>query len=279
MVSPEATTIDPADLVVGLGRGLQVIESFDDEHPRLTVAQASVRTGIPRSAVRRHLLSLCHFGYAATDGKQFWLTPKVLRLGQSYLGSARLPRLVQPFIQRLSLATGETVNVSVLDGHEVVYIARSTSPRLVSIGFQVGVRVPAHVVAPGVALLARLDDAALDAWVAGHAFGAYTARTVSDPAQFAATVRAARAQDHWIAEQQLDGGLSGVAMALKDRRGQILAAIGMTVPAAPLAARGDRGPAAAGADRHRAGAARGAVRSAVSPPVHIPCCNHPLASS
>jgi IclR family pca regulon transcriptional regulator len=232
MVSPEALAIAPADLVVGLGRGLQVIESFDDEHPRLTVAQASARTGIPRSAVRRHLLSLCHFGYAQTDGKQFWLSPKVLRLGQSYLGSARLPRLVQPFIQRLSLATGETVNVSVLDGHEVVYIARSTSPRLVSIGFQVGVRVPAHVVAPGVALLARLDDAALDAWVAGHSFGAYTARTVHDPTQFAATVRAARAQDHWIAEQQLDGGLNGVAMALKDRRGQILAAIGMTVQSA-----------------------------------------------
>ena len=95
----------------------------------------SERTGIPRTAARRHLLSLCHFGYAQTDGKFFWLAPRVLRLGQSYLGAARLPRLVQPFIQRLSMATGETVNVSVLDGHEVVYVARSNSPRLVSIGF------------------------------------------------------------------------------------------------------------------------------------------------
>ncbi len=157
-----------ADLVVGLGRGLQVIESFDDQHPRQTVAKASRRTALPRSAARRHLPILCHFGDALTDGKQFWLTPKVLRLGQGHLGAARLPRQVQPFIQRSSMATGETVNVSVLDGSEVVDIARSNSPRLVSIGFHAGARVPAHVVAPGVVLLASLDDAALGAWVAGH---------------------------------------------------------------------------------------------------------------
>jgi IclR family transcriptional regulator, pca regulon regulatory protein len=181
------------------------------------------------SAARRHLLSLCHFGYAQTDGKLFWLAPRELRLGQSYLGAARLPQLVQPFIQRLSMATGETVNVSVLDADEVVYIARSNSPRLVSIGFHAGARVPAHVVAPGVVLLAGLDDAALAAWVAGHDFAAFTARTVTAPAVFTANVQAARSQDHWIAEQLLDSGLNGVAMALKDRRGVIRAAIGMTV--------------------------------------------------
>ena len=134
-LSGAAPAIDPADLIAGLGRGLAVIESFDDEHARMTVAQVSTRTGIPRSAARRYLLSLVHFGYADTDGKHFWLAPRVLRLSQSYLDGSRLPRLVQPFIQRLSATTGETVNVSVLDGHEVVYVARSNSPRVVSIGF------------------------------------------------------------------------------------------------------------------------------------------------
>ena len=100
MVSTDPHPIDPKDLIAGLGRGLLVIESFDDEFPRQSVAEVAARTGIPRSAARRHLLSLCHFGYAQTDGKLFWLAPRVLRLGQSYLGSARLPRLVQPFIQR-----------------------------------------------------------------------------------------------------------------------------------------------------------------------------------
>src|SRR5688500_11921644 len=122
MSTKPAAEINPKDLIEGLGRGLRVIEAFDDDHPRLTATQAAQATGITRTAARRHLLSLVHFGYAASDGKQFWLTPRVLRLGQSYLSAARLPRLVQPFIQRLSLATGETANVSVLDGHEVVYV-------------------------------------------------------------------------------------------------------------------------------------------------------------
>ena len=125
MSAASAAAINPKDLIEGLGKGLRVIEAFDDDHPRLTASEAAALAGITRTAARRHLLSLVHFGYAATDGKQFWLAPRVLRLGQSYLGAARLPRLVQPFIQRVSMQCGETVNVSVLDGHEVVYLARS----------------------------------------------------------------------------------------------------------------------------------------------------------
>ena len=120
---PATAAIDRRDLIEGLGKGLRVIEAFDDDHPRLSPSETARRAAITRTAARRDLLSLVHFGYAATDGKLFWLTPRVLRLGQSYLGAPRLPRLVQPFIQRASLASGETVNVSVLDGHEVVVVA------------------------------------------------------------------------------------------------------------------------------------------------------------
>ena len=230
---PARTTapINPKDLVEGLGKGLRVIESFDDDHVRLTASEAAQRAGITRTAARRHLLSLVHFGYAATDGKLFWLTPRVLRLGQSYLGAARLPRLVQPFIQRVSMQCGETVNVSVLDGHEVVYVARSNPPRYVSIGYQVGVRIPAHVVAPGVVMLARLDDATIERWIDAHDFVSFTAHTVTDPLRFRDEVREARAQDYWTTEQQLDLGLRGLAVALTDRKGACKGAMGMTVQA------------------------------------------------
>ena len=227
--APPPFPIDPADLIAGLGRGLAVIESFDDEHPRMTVAEVAARTGIPRTATRRHLLSLCHFGYAATEGGRFWLEPRVLRLGQSYLEAARLPRLVRPFIQQLSQLTGETVNVSVLDGHEVVYIARSNTPRVVSIGFHAGARVPAHVVSPGPVLLSTLDDAALAKWVSAHEFAGFTAATVVDRQSFLRQVRSARTHEYWSSRGLLDAGLCGVAVALKDRRGQCRAALGMTL--------------------------------------------------
>ncbi|HET9646345.1 MAG TPA: IclR family transcriptional regulator C-terminal domain-containing protein [Burkholderiaceae bacterium] len=223
--------IDRKDLIEGLGKGLRVIEAFDDDHPRLTPSEAATHTGLSRTAARRYLLSLCHFGYAATDGKHFWLLPRVLRLGQSYLGAARLPRLVQPFIQRVSMQSGETVNMSVLDEHEVVYVARSNPPRYVSIGYQVGVRVPAHVVTPGPVILATWPDDALDVWLAEHQFSSFTSHTVTNPAKFKEVVLAARQLDYWMTEQQLDPGLRGIAVALKDRKGKCHGALGMTVQA------------------------------------------------
>jgi IclR family pca regulon transcriptional regulator len=229
MDDSSALAIDRKDLIEGLGKGLRVIEAFDDDHPRLTPSEVAQLTGLSRSAARRFLLSLVHYGYAASDGKHFWLMPRVLRLGQSYLGAARLPRLVQPFIQRISMQSGETVNFSVLDGHEVVYVARSNSPRFVSIGYQIGVRVPAHVVTPGIAILSTWSDARLDAWIATHDFSSFTAHTVTDPQRFRENVTAARALDYWTTEQQLDLGLRGIAVAVKDRKGECAGAIGMTV--------------------------------------------------
>jgi IclR family pca regulon transcriptional regulator len=226
---PETISVDRRDLIDGLGKGLRVIEAFDDDHPQLTPSDAAQRAGITRTAARRYLLSLVHFGYAATDGKQFWLSPRVLRLGQSYLEAARLPRLVQPFIQRISAHCGHTVNVSVLDEHEVVYVARSAPPQWLTIGYVVGVRVPAHVVTPGPAILSTFADAALDAWIAAHAFSSFTARTVTDKARFRDDVRRARALGYAHTEAQLDAGLRGMSVPLIDRRGRCRGALGMTV--------------------------------------------------
>jgi IclR family pca regulon transcriptional regulator len=226
--------IDKKDLIEGLGKGLRVIEAFDDEYPRMTPTEVGQKCGITRTAARRYLLSLCHFGYAETDGRQFWLTPRVLRLGHSYLTTSRLPRIVQPFIQRISMQCGETVNVSVLDGHDVLYVARSNSPRVVSIGFHPGARAPAHVVAPGVVILSTLDNEQVDAWIGGHNFSRYTVHTECDPDRFRAMVHSARAQGYWVMEQSLDTGLRGISVALRDARGECKGALGMTVQMHPL---------------------------------------------
>jgi IclR family pca regulon transcriptional regulator len=240
MVSPNASAlvskpsnkefpIDSGDLITGVGRALAVIEAFNDEYGRMTVSQVAERTGIPRTAARRYLLNLCHFGYGDTDGKFYWLTPRVLRLGQGYLDGARLPRLVQPFIQRLAMSSGETVNVSVLDGHEVVYVARSNSPRVVSIGFYAGARVPAHVVGPGAAILSTLSDAELKTWIAAHEFSTFNSNAVLTPKKFEKMVLHARKANYCISVGNLDQGLTGVAVPLRDRHGECKAALSMTL--------------------------------------------------
>ena len=129
------------------------------------------------------------------------------------------------------MATGETVNVSVLDGDEVVYVARSNSPRLVSVGFQVGDRAPAHTVAAGVALVAAIEDEAARArWIDGHEFGVFTSQGAGGRAAFLDAVAHARRHNHALARQLLDIGFTGVAVALKDRHGETQGALGMTLP-------------------------------------------------
>jgi len=223
--------IDKGLLIEGLGKGLRVIECFSDSHPRLTASDTARLAGLTRTAARRYLLSLVHYGYADTDGKHYWLLPSILRLGASYLEAARLPRLAQPFLQRLSMQTGETANLSVLDGHEVVYLTRSNSPRIVSIGFHPGARVPAHVVSPGFAILSTFSDPQLDAWFAGAQFGQFTPETVVDRKTLRGMVERARAQGHWLADQYADIGLRGIAVPLKDRQGRCVGALSITFQA------------------------------------------------
>jgi IclR family pca regulon transcriptional regulator len=223
--------IDRSLLIEGLGKGLRVIEAFTDDWPRMTATEAGQRTGLTRTAARRYLVSLVHYGYADTDGKHYWLRPSVLRLGQSYLDAARLPRLVRPFLQRLSMQIGETANLSVLDGHEVVYLVRSNSPRVLSIGFPVGARMPAHAVSPGLAVLSTFSPQALDEWLATHHFARFSPSTLGDAASLREAVVLAERRGYGRAEQQVDPGLCGLAVALTDRKGQCVGALSMTFQA------------------------------------------------
>ena len=120
-----------------------MMECFNDANPLLTASQAGESCGLSRTAAQRFLLTLEHLGYVAGDGKLFWLTPRVLRLGQSYLESARLPRIVQPFLQRVIAGTQESAYVSVMDGDDIIYLARNRPSRAMNTGYVLGARVQA----------------------------------------------------------------------------------------------------------------------------------------
>jgi IclR family transcriptional regulator, pca regulon regulatory protein len=111
----------------------------------------------------------------------------------------------------------------------MVYIARSNSPRLVSIGFHAGARAPAHTVATGTVILSTFGDEALLRWVAKHEFAVFTPEGVIGAERFLEGVYAARALGYWIADQQLNMGLRGIAVPLKDRKGDCKGAVGMTL--------------------------------------------------
>lgn len=222
--------LDRRDWIAGLERGVGIIEAFDDAHPRMTASEAGQRTGMTRTAARRYLLTLQHMGYVASDGKLFWLTPRVLRLGQSYLESARLPRIVQPFLQRVAAGTHETAYLSVLDGDEVVYIARNGPNRSMNTGYVLGARVPAQVTASGMLMLALRPDAELAHWLETHELKVFTSHTIASKDQMKLEFARIRAQGWALSEQQLDLNSRGIAVPLRDRHGELVGALNITMP-------------------------------------------------
>ena len=222
--------LERRDWIAGLQKGLSIIETFDNANPRLTAAQVGVRTALTRTAARRHLLTLAHLGYVATDGKLFWLTPAVLRLGHSYLESSRLPRIVQPFLQRVTAGTSETSFMSVLDGGDIVYIARNGSNVYMNTGYVIGARVQAQVTASGMLLLALSETAAIDLWLATHQLKPYTTHTVTEAATLRAEMEKIRIQRWCLSEQQLELDMRGIAVPLIDLRGDLIGALNVTMP-------------------------------------------------
>ena len=220
--------IDRKLLIEGLGKGLRGLECFSEECPRLTATETGLKANLTRTAARRYLISLVHFGYAQTDGKYYWLLPRVLKIGQGYLESSRLPRLVQPFLQRFSMETGETANFSVLDDHEVVYLYRSNSPRILSIGFHAGARISAHCSSAGHAMLAYLEKSRFEGWIRSHIFSRFTSQTITDPEEFVKVIQVVRQNGYAFVDQYANIGLSGLAVPLLDKMGNPVGALSTT---------------------------------------------------
>lgn len=228
--NPSSPALDKRDWIAGLEKGLSIIECFDDANPRLTASQAGARCGLTRTATRRYLLTLAHLGYVASDGKLFWLTPRVLRLGQSYLESARLPRIVQPFLQRVTAGTQESAYVCVMDGDDIVYIARNGANRALNTGYVLGARVQAQVTAAGMLMLSMREPEWLESWFANHELKAYTSHTITSKERMRVELARVRTQGWAISEQQLELNHRGIAVPLRDRHGNMAGALSVTMP-------------------------------------------------
>ncbi|MCG5481182.1 IclR family transcriptional regulator [Sinorhizobium alkalisoli] len=224
------------DFVSGFARGLAVIEAFGEAQPRLSIAEAAKITGLDRATVRRSLLTLSQLGYADYDGKFFALTPKILRLGHAYLSATPLTAIVQPHLDQLSEKAGQSASVSVLDGTEVVYVARASQRRVMSINLMPGSRLPAYCASMGRVLLAALPEAEVRDILCRTELKANTPHTKTDPEELVAELRRVRDQGYAVIDQELELGLCSIAVPLINARGRVVAALNIGAPAAHVAA-------------------------------------------
>ena len=217
--------------VQSLARGLAVIRAFDADHVRMTLSEVSRRTGLTRATARRFLLTLVELGYMRTDGRTFELTALVLQLGYSYLSGQSLPQLAQPVLEDLSRDIAESTSASILDGDEIVYVARIHTRRLMTVGISVGTRFPAYATSMGRVLLAGLPKERFEEYAATVALRPLTERTVTDRDRLRDVVAQVREQGWAVVDQELEQGLRSVAVPVFDPRGQVVAALNTSMQA------------------------------------------------
>ena len=203
------------DTISSLAKGLHVLECF----------------------ARRCLLTLHSEGYADYDGKFFTLTPRALRLGLSAIASLPLPQLVQPWLDQLTDQVGESCSVSILDGTEIVYLARAAQKRVMSIGLMPGSRLPAHCTSMGRVLLAALPRQEAEAIVEASDLTPRTVHSITDPVDVMACVDLSRQQHYAIIDQEVEIGLRSIAVPIFDQRSNV-AALNTGMAAIPEPAEG-----------------------------------------
>jgi len=213
------------DFIGGFAKGLRVIEAFGETKPRLTITDIARETGLDRATARRCLLTLAELGYAAYDGKFFELTPRILRLGHAYLSATPLPRLVQPFLDQLSETVGQSASASVLDGADIVYVARAAQKRVMSISLMAGSRLPAYCASMGRVLLAALPEAEARAIIKASDRKANTPFTKTDPDALLEELSKVRKQGYALIDQELEIGLRSIAVPVRSRSGDVVAAL------------------------------------------------------
>jgi len=234
--APGAAPDNGPDFVQSLARGLQVIAAFSAEAPEMTLTEVASVTGLTRATARRFLHTLEQLGYVRSRARLFSLTPRVLELGYSYLSGLGLSDVVAPHLAQLSAELHESASTAILDGSDIVYIARAAGLKIMQAQITVGTRFPAYATAMGRVLLAALPETDAAALIAASSPSALTRFTKTAPEELIAELAEVRRTGYALVDEELELGLRSLAMPIRDSHGNVVAAINVSTGANGLTA-------------------------------------------
>ncbi|CAM5514754.1 IclR family transcriptional regulator domain-containing protein [Eoetvoesiella caeni] len=214
-------TKEEKEYVAGLEKGLLIIEAFGIANKAMTLSEAAAITGHSRASARRSLLTLQRLGYVDYDGKLFQLAPRVLRLGHAYLTSTSLARVVQPTLEAISERTRESTSFAVLDGTDVVFVARAATRRSLSNGLGLGSRLPAYCAATGRVLLSSLPEQEALLRLQRMARRPLTPHTRVELPVLTAMLDEVRKRGYAVSNEELELGIRSLAVPITNGSGMV----------------------------------------------------------
>jgi IclR family pca regulon transcriptional regulator len=209
----------------GLAKGLAVIRAFARDHAALSLSEVARSAHIPAATARRCLLTLEDLGYVTRSGRTFLLRPRVLELGAAYLESMNIEQITKTHLEELARKTADSAALCVLDGTDIVYVARTSVRTLLRLEAHVGSRFPAHATSMGRVLLAGLSPERLNRYFESAKLEAFTERTVTDPAKLRGLIQDCRRLGYAAVEDELAYGVVALAVPVFDHQQRVVAAL------------------------------------------------------
>ena len=188
-------------------------------------------TGFSRAAVRRILMTLCEMGYAQQNMRAYTLTARVLRLGFSYLSSSTLATRAQPVLERIAEQAHESSSLSILDGTEVLYVARAAAARVMVINVSAGSRLAAYCSSMGRVLLSAKTDAEIRDLLARSPIQAHTRKTITSKTKLLQAIRQVRQNGYSVVDEEIELGVRSIAVPVHSRQGSLVAAMNVSANA------------------------------------------------
>ncbi len=202
------------DRIQSIERGVEVLRSFSGREASLSVGEIANRAGLARPVVRRILLTYEHLGYAESANGLWSLTPRILEIGSGYFAASSLPEISYAYLSDVVERTKANCSVDVLDGLEVIHVARVEDQRPLPNSVRIGNRLPAHATAVGKVLLASLTEAELDSSLAGATLERQTPHTITDVARLRERLELVRARGYDISVEELHPGQLAAAVPI-----------------------------------------------------------------
>lgn len=222
---------DP-DFIDSVEKAFRLLLAFSAEEPTLRISRAAEKTGLSRATVRRLFLTFERIGLVEGEDRSYRLTPRVLRIGYSYLSAFPLWEHTQWRLRTLAEEVNESCSAATLDGADIVYVARVPAKRSLSLTLSVGSCLPAYPTSMGRVLLAALPEEALDRYLAEADFKALTPSTVTDIVRFRGILDDVRQSGFAVVDGEREVGVRSVATPILDRDKRVVAAINVSVNAA-----------------------------------------------
>ncbi len=216
------------EFMTTLAKGLTVLHAFSQKRASMTLSQAAAEADLTRATARRILRTLVALGYVDQEGRQFSLTPRVLELGFGYLSAQSWIDRAAPILKELSAEVQESCSAAILQGTDIVYVARVPTSRIMSVAVSVGSRLPAFHTSLGRVQLGYIEDAEVWRRLKSFRIEPYTTHTITDPQALLERVKSDRAQGFSIVDEELERGLRSIAVPVVGRSGDAVAGLNIS---------------------------------------------------